>query len=183
MKKVKMFTSEPINREEAEFMRVSEMARTQTYQEQYGYGASKNSTGQSMEEIGRQRAEAHMQELRDSGYLVEDGDTSWKKVIPISDDVKAKVAAYVENQYVNQQGWYLAGQESLGDISYAYTQTLEPSERLSAGWSVQQYCDEISAQYKAKINETNPNWPYDGSGYDSSIFDDFTPHASLDVKA
>ncbi len=172
-----------INKEEDEFVRVSDMARMQTYQDQYGYGASKNSSGQSLEELGRQRAEAHMQELRDSGYLVEDGDTSWRVVIPISDDVKAAVEAYVENQYVNQQGWYLSGQESLGDISYAYTQTLEPSERLSAGWSVQQYCDAISAQYKAKINESNPNWPYDGSSYDPSIFDDFTLQTSLDVKA
>ncbi|MFI3230884.1 MAG: DUF3879 family protein [bacterium] len=161
-------------------MTITQMARMKLWNENYNLNNSSKKTSSNnsseMEEVyiqkGKAYAEAHMDELRASGYLAT--DNSHKVIIPISDEVKNEVEEYVKNLYVNQQGWYIGGQQSVGDISYAYTQTLEPNERLSAGWSVNQYYFEVCDKYKAVVNETNPNWPYDGSTYDPSIFDNFT---------
>lgn len=164
---------------------VHQMARFQTYQEQYSNSTNNSTNGSkttSNEKMYKANAEAHIQSLRDSGYLVEDGDTSYKVIVPISDDVKAQVDAYMQNKYANNQGWSFDGEAGIGEITYAYTQTLEPSERLSAGWSVTDYYFSQSEKYYAKIQETNPGWPYDGSSYDSSIFDDFNPK-SVNITA
>lgn len=167
-------------------MRISEMVKLQTYQNKFGFGKSDSSSSisdaeQARIDKGQEEFRQHMADLEASGYLIK--DNSHKVIVPISDEVKAKVLEYVRNQYVNNAGWSLEGDESLGDISFSYTETLKPAERLSASWSVNQYYFDISAQYKAKIQETNPNFPYDGSSYDPSIFDDFAPHEAIDIKA
>lgn len=114
------------------------------------------------------------------GTLVENGDVSWKKIVPVSDKIKDKIISTVKRQFIsNGDGkGYAADGDELGVIMQEYLKTVSPSERLSVGWTLDQIVHDENVRLIDFVKKNDPNWNC-GKPFDRNIFND----NYLDVKA
>jgi hypothetical protein len=114
------------------------------------------------------------------GTFTTQGDDSWKKIVPVSDDIKDKLTATVKRQFITNgdgKGCTADGDE-LGAIIQNYIKTISPSERLSVGWTLNQIVHNENVRLTNYVKANDPTWEQ-GKPFDRNIFND----NYLNVKA
>lgn len=104
-------------------------------------------------------------QLIKTGYLeegmhVKEGDTSWQKIVPVSDEIKEKIIETVRRQFVtngNGMGEARDGDE-IGAIMKEYRKNIPPSERLAVTWTLSQIEREESVRLVNYVKENQPGW-------------------------
>ncbi|MCL2634059.1 MAG: DUF3879 family protein [Oscillospiraceae bacterium] len=94
------------------------------------------------------------------GMLIREGDTSWKKIIPVSDEVRNKLIEVVRRQLMtnkNGMGDYRDGDE-IGAVYRNYREGIPPSERLSATYTMSQIVREENQRLYNYIVAHVPGW-------------------------
>ena len=105
---------------------------------------------------------------RKNSYGVEGMDITgrngdWKKIIPVSNEMKQHVLEDVKREYYKYNG--MSGDnEAEWDAYYRknneYLKTLKKEDRLSANWTLNQLHLEIGRTVSSAIKEKIPNWTY-----------------------
>jgi len=94
------------------------------------------------------------------GMLIREGDTSWKKIIPVSDEVRDKLIEVVRRQFLaNKDGMsdYRDGDE-IGAVYRKYREGIPPSERLSATYTMSQIVREENQRLYNYVTAHVPGW-------------------------
>ena len=100
-----------------------------------------------------------------SGYAEEGmvgraGDTSWKKIIPVSDEHKNKLIEVIRKQFLtnkNGMGDYRDGDE-IGALYKKFRESIPPSERLSYTYSLSQIRREEESRLYDYVVAHIPSW-------------------------
>ncbi len=110
--------------------------------------------------------EAFLAGHRKNSYGVEGMDITgrngdWKKIIPVSDEMKQHVLDDVKREYYKYNG--MSGDnEAEWDAYYRknneYLKTLKREDRLSANWTLNQLHLELGRTVSSAIKEKMPNW-------------------------
>jgi len=118
------------------------------------------------------------------GMFVKEGDTSWHKIVPVSDDVRNKIIETVRNEFLESgNGIIKADKSKMPSVNKAYLKSLPANERLSAVWTLSQIQTEEERRIAAYVRKMDPTWDY-GKKFDPNILikSNFGTN-SVDVKA
>ena len=104
------------------------------------------------------------------GMFIREGDESWKKIVPVSDEARqAMINTRREAILENVDGTMSAESgDREGAISKSYILTLPPRERLSASWTLGQIAQAEGARITDYIKSQIPGWQ-PGDALDKSI--------------
>lgn len=106
------------------------------------------------------------------GMYVEAGDTSWHKIVPVSDEVRNKIIAEVRENYLGQRNGQLGGTDAecqeYTDNHMALVRAKPPSERLSYSWTLSQIRAQERTRLTNYIRRYNAGWE-PGQPFDKSI--------------
>jgi hypothetical protein len=117
--------------------------------------------------------------------ILNDSDTSWKKIVPVSDDVKNKIIETVRKQFLENGNGLLSAEDGdeLGKIMKEYRKTVPVNERLSVTWTLSNIYTDEARRLADYVKSKNPSWNY-GQAFDKNILlnSDFGTN-SVDIKA
>ena len=125
--------------------------------------------------------------LIEDGMLVKDGDTSYLKGAPVSDEVRDKIIATVRRQFLeNGNGMSKPGGvdgDEFGAIFKEYRKNIPPSERLAVTTTLCNIQHDEIQRLVDYVKSKDPSWNY-GVKFDKSILTstDFGTK-SVDIKA
>jgi hypothetical protein len=145
--------------------------------EQAGKAESEEEIHQRMVKMG----------LIEDGMLVREGDTSYLKGAPVSDEVRDKIIATVRRQFLeNGNGMSKPGGvdgDELGAIFKEYRKNIPPSERLAVTTTLCNIQHDEIQRLIDYVKSKDPSWNY-GVKFDKSILTstDFGTK-SVDIKA
>lgn len=121
------------------------------------------------------------------GYVEEGmfltGDESYKKIVPVSDEIKEKLIETVRRQFVtngNGMGEARDGDE-IGAIMKEYRANISPSERLSVTWTLSQIVQSENKRLVNYVKANVPGWQH-GQSISPSILKEAVSGNSLDIK-
>jgi len=118
----------------------------------------------------------------EDGMLIREGDNSWRKIVPVSHDIKNKLIATVKRQFLtNGNGTSTAGDgDEIGAIMKAYRANIPPAERLSVTWTLGQIVSREADRLVEFVRANDPAWDF-GKAFDKSIFDNYVS-GGIDIK-
>jgi hypothetical protein len=132
-------------------------------------GKDKNTDGfdQFGQRIGDYSHEAQEARMVAAGYgqegmLVREGDTSWKKIIPVSDDIKSHFIEVARRQFLTNgdgRGYARDGDE-IGALLNEYRKSVPPSERLSFTYTINQMLREENMRLMDFVKANVPGWTH-----------------------
>ena len=147
-----------------------------------GPAAAKTSLSQSSSELSQSVPQAQENAANPYANPGQDitGRTDWKKIVPVSDEVKDKLKANVKEDFEERNGM-TGDNNNQNDIINDYLKTLPPEERSSASWTLDQIITNEANRYVSKIRQHDPNWT-NGESFDTSILDDGSADNHIDQK-
>ena len=113
------------------------------------------------------------------GMLHKEGDVSWKKIVPIDDDMKNKIHDLVKKEFIENNG--MSDGEALHALTKDYIKNSSVNERASVAWTISQTKIDEAQRLKDIVEANNPNWK-PGQAFDPSIFDGYVS-GGIDIKA
>lgn len=112
----------------------------------------------------------------EDGMLIREGDMSWQKNVPLSDNIRKKIVETRFKQFMeNGNGMVTAkdGDEILAMMK-EYRKSISPKDRLAVTWTLSQIFMDEAERLVNKVKAHDPTWRY-GEPFDKSIFDDYVP--------
>jgi hypothetical protein len=99
-----------------------------------------------------------------------DSDTSWRKIVPVSDDVKDKIIATVRKQFLENGNGLLSAEDGdeLGKIMKEYRKSVPANERLSVTWTLNKIYVDEARRLTDYVKSKNPTWNL-GQQFDKNI--------------
>jgi len=140
--------------------------------------------GESEEEIHQRMVKSG---LIEDGMLVKEGDTSWMREVPVSDEVKEKIIATVRRHFLeNGNGMSKPGGVEGNDfraIFQEYRKDIPPSERLAVTYTLCKIQNDEERRLVNYVKTNDPSWNY-GVKFDKDILlkSNFGT-SNVDVKA
>lgn len=118
----------------------------------------------------------------EDGMLIREGDESWRKIVPISDDIKNQLIATVKRQFLtNGNGMSTANDgDEIGAIMKSYRSNIAPKDRLAVTWTLGQVVQRESERLVEFVKANDPTWDY-GKPFDKSIFENYIS-GGIDIK-
>lgn len=118
----------------------------------------------------------------EDGMLIREGDESWKKIVPVSDDIKNQLIATVKRQFLtNGNGMSTAEDgDEIGAMMKAYRKNIPPADRLSVTWTLGQIVSRESDRLVEFVRANDPTWDF-GKVFDKSIFDNYIS-GGIDIR-
>ena len=110
----------------------------------------------------------------EEGMLHAEGDTSWKKIVSVSDDIREKITSVAKRQFMSKSGGELynaADGDEIGAIMKEYRSHLPANERASATWTLGQIVRDETARLANIVKSSDPTWEQ-GKPFDRNIFND-----------
>jgi hypothetical protein len=108
----------------------------------------------------------------EEGMLVKEGDTSYMREVPVSDEVKEKIIATVRRHFLeNGNGMSKPGGVEGNDfraIMTEYRKSIPPSERLAVTYTLSKIQMDEERRLVAYVKANNPTWNY-GQRFDKDI--------------
>jgi len=145
------------------------------------WGKDKEAKGErSWEEI---KADLVRSGFAEDGMFLTEGDESYKKIVPVSDEIKEKLIETVRRQFVtngNGMGEARDGDE-IGAMMKEYRANISPSERLSVTWTLSQIVQSESERLVNYVKANVPGWQH-GQSISPSILKEAVSGNSLDIK-
>ena len=118
------------------------------------------------------------------GMMVDEGDTSWQKLVPVSDEIRQEMIENVRKEFLESgNGKRNPDKSKIAEINKSYMKTLPPSERLSAAWTISQIITDEERRIAAYVKANDPTWDF-GKKFDKNILinSNFGTN-TVDVKA
>ena len=94
----------------------------------------------------------------------------WKKIVSVSDQVKADLAEVVKQDFISTNGSAIPDGSRRNDVINKYLSTLPAAQRSSASWTLSRMAGDYSSRLEALVKQNNPNWK-PGDAFDTSILD------------
>jgi len=120
------------------------------------------------------------------GMMADEGDVSWKQIVPVPDSVKQAVIDYERKTFAaNANGMVTAKQgDEANAIIYDYLKTIPPKERLSASWTLGQAAQAEAQRLVDYVKANVPGWK-NGQHFDPKILTgtNYGLGNNLDVRA
>ena len=143
----------------------------------------------SDEKKGISEKDVFQKTIKDENYLegmtISENDTSWHKIVPVSDEVRNKIIETVRKEFLeNGNGMSKdGGSRVIPVINREYLKSLPPNERLSATWTLGQIMMNEEQRLVDYVKKMDPTWT-NGKRFDKSILinSNFGTN-TVDVKA
>ena len=113
------------------------------------------------------------------GMYVKEGDVSWRKIVPIADDMKDKIHDLLKKEFTENNG--MSDGEAFRALTKDYIKNSPVDKRLSVSWTIDQIWIEEAQRLREVVTSNNPNWK-PGQAFDPSIFDGYTS-GGIDIRA
>ena len=112
----------------------------------------------------------------EDGMLIPSGDDSWRKIVPVSDEIKNKLITTTFRQFLdNGNGMSEAKNgDEIGAIMKKYRENITPKDRLSVTWTLGKIVQNESQRLVDFVKSKDPNWNF-GDPFDRSIFESYVP--------
>ncbi len=112
----------------------------------------------------------------EDGMLIPDGDVSWRKIVPVTDEIKTKLVSTVFRHFLkNGNGMSEAEDgDEIGAIMKKYRENISPKERLSVTWTLGQIVQNEAQRLVNHVKANDPSWTF-GEPFDKSIFENYVP--------
>ena len=106
----------------------------------------------------------------EEGMLIPDDSGSWKKIVPVSDEVREKIIATVRKQFLAGGNGLLSAADGneVGAIKKEYRKNIPPDERLSVTWTLSKIYLNEAQRLADYIKSQDPTWNY-GQRFDKNI--------------
>lgn len=98
------------------------------------------------------------------------GRSDWKKIVSMSDEVKADLAEVVKQDFISTNGKSIPEGTRRNDIINKYLSTLPSKQRSSASWTLDQMAGDYGSRLEALVKKNNPNWK-PGDAFDTNVLD------------
>lgn len=98
------------------------------------------------------------------------GRNDWKKIVSVSDEVKADLAEVVKQDFISTNGKGIPEGTRRNDVINKYLSTLPSKPRSSASWTLDRMAGDYGSRLEALVKKNNPNWK-PGDAFDTSILD------------
>ena len=98
------------------------------------------------------------------------GRNDWKKIVSVSDEVKADLAEVVKQDFISTNGKGIPEGTRRNDVINKYLSTLPSKQRSSASWTLDRMAGDYGSRLEALVKKNNPNWN-PGDAFDTSILD------------
>ena len=98
------------------------------------------------------------------------GKSGWKKIVSVSDEVKADLAEVVKQDFISTNGKSIPEGTKRNDVINKYLSTLPSEQRSSASWTLDRMAGDYGSRLEALVKKNNPNWK-PGDAFDTSILD------------
>ncbi|MEY8427410.1 DUF3879 family protein [Lachnospiraceae bacterium 46-15] len=98
------------------------------------------------------------------------GRSDWKKIVSVSDEVKAELAEVVKQDFINTNGKSIPEGTRRNDVINKYLNTLPSKQRSSASWTLDRMAGDYGSRLEALVKQINPGWK-PGDAFDTSILD------------
>ena len=95
---------------------------------------------------------------------------NWKKIVSVSDEVKAELAEVVKQDFIATNGWGKPDGSKKPDVINKYLNTIPSTQRNSAAWTLQRMAGDYATRMEKLVRENNPGWK-PGDAFDTSILD------------
>ncbi len=95
---------------------------------------------------------------------------NWKKIVSVSDEIKAELAEVVKQDFITTNGWGKPDGSKKPDVINKYLSTIPSTQRNSAAWTLQRMAGDYATRLEKLVKENNPNWK-PGDAFDTSILD------------
>ncbi|MDR0197432.1 MAG: DUF3879 family protein [Oscillospiraceae bacterium] len=123
-----------------------------------------NSNNAEKKDFSHEAREARMVALGyiEEGMLIRDGDTSWRKIVPVSDEIKNKLVEVVRRQTLangDLKGYARDGDE-IGAIFKEYRKTVAPSDRLSVTYTLSRIVQAETQRIDDYVHANVPGWKH-----------------------
>ena len=103
------------------------------------------------------------------------GGQDWKKIIPVSDDVKRQLEDVVKRDFIATNGKSIPDGSKRNDVIIKYLGTISADKRSPASWTLGKMAGDYTSRLEALVKEINPNWK-PGNAFDTSILDQLNGH-------
>ncbi|MDR3019377.1 MAG: DUF3879 family protein [Treponema sp.] len=139
------------------------------------------------EVIAKMYAEMGIEE----GMVTKEGDPCWRKIVPVSDEVREKIIQTVRRQFLETGNGMPKPADSVdgmavGKIMKEYRKNIPPSERLAVTWTLSQIetneIQRLTDYIKKNVPGWNPGQPFDRNILRDSNFGTISKD-QVDVKA
>ena len=95
---------------------------------------------------------------------------NWKKIVSVSDEVKAELAEVVKQDFIATNGWGKPDGSKKPDVINKYLSTIPSTQRNSVAWTLQRMAGDYATRMEKLVRENNPGWK-PGDAFDTSILD------------
>lgn len=104
------------------------------------------------------------------GMFVREGDESWKKIVPVSDEARQAMIDTRREAILELANGMMTAEsgDREGATSKSYILSLPPSERLSASWTLGQIAQAEAARITDYLKSQIPGWQ-PGDAFDRRI--------------
>lgn len=98
------------------------------------------------------------------------GRSDWKKIVSVSDEVKADLAEVVKEDFISTNGKSIPEGTRRNDVINRYLSILPSTQRSSASWTLDRMAGDYGSRLEALVKKNNPGWK-PGDAFDASILD------------
>ena len=96
------------------------------------------------------------------------GRSDYKKIVPVSEQVKADLAEVVKQDFISTNGKGIPEGSKRHDVVNKYLSTFSAKECASASWTLIKMAGDYATRMEKLVRENNPGWK-PGDAFDTSI--------------
>ncbi len=110
------------------------------------------------------------------------GKRGWKKMISVSDEVKAELAEIVKQDFISINGQNIPEGTGRNDVINTYLRSLPLKQRSSASWTLDQLAGDFASEMEKLARENYSGWK-PGDAFDTGIFErSYGMRGGLDIR-
>jgi hypothetical protein len=120
----------------------------------------------------------------EDGMLIREGDTSHRKIVPVSDDIKNKLIEVTRRQFLTNGNGMSPTRDGdeISAIKKEYRKNVPPSERLSVTYTLSQIVQAENRRLTEYVRANVPNWTHGQPIPTDVLKDAVSGNGHLDVK-
>lgn len=98
------------------------------------------------------------------------GRSDWRKIVSVSDEVKADLAEVVKQDFISTNGLGIPEGTRRNDVINKYLSTIAPKNCASVCWTLDNMAGDYATKLANLVRKNNPGWK-PGDAFDTSILD------------
>ena len=98
------------------------------------------------------------------------GRSDWRKIVSVSDEVKADLAEVVKQDFISTNGMGIPEGTKRNDVINKYLSAIAPKDCASVCWTLDNMAGDYATKLANLVKEKNPGWK-PGVAFDTRILD------------